>query len=332
MADYSDASCNSNWNVPLCFTPVSGEGGDEEDAYKSSLLTATMSEQDYIRLASLNVNMYVSMLQLAPNDQKSYDLVTEWLQSGCENWIRVAKGKDVPSIDISKDEFVVFQFLREFEVNGPSQSTEATLRKCAPDGVLTEQDYIDWYMLCKYEDWKKKPPAAEVKRAVPTLPAAAAPRAPMSVVAPVADPFALTADELKYIRDNNFTGKGVKIVTRTSMPFGSIAKYAQKLRINSRGALDGVTMLKKNDRDVFTYTRFFWIDHLTKSLHWSQGKDKTGRHKSFDLTEVENISIPPRKLTRGVLKRSNTVDNHLRLKLFNGQFQDVDVRFVVPPT
>jgi hypothetical protein len=145
-------------------------------------------------------------------------------------------------------------------------------------------------------------------------------------VAPVVDPYALTADELKYIRDNNFTGRGVKMVTRTPMPVGSIDKYARKLKLSSRAALDGVTMLKKNDRDVFTYTRFFWIDHLTKSLHWSQGKDKTGRHKSFDLSEVEDISIPPKKLTIGVLKKSNTVDNHLRLKLFNGQFQDVDVR------
>jgi len=329
MADYSDASCNSNWNGPLCFSPVTGDSDGGEDAYKSSLLTATMSEQDYIKLASLNVNMYVSMLQLPPNEQKSYDLVTEWLQSGCENWIRVAKGKDVPSIDIAKDEFVVFQFLREFEANGPSQSTEATLRKCAPDGMLTEQDYIDWYMLCKYEDWKKKPPAAQVTRVAPVLPAPTAAPAPTTVVAPVApvvDPYALTADELKYIRDNNFTGRGVKMVTRTPMPVGSIDKYARKLKLSSRAALDGVTMLKKNDRDVFTYTRFFWIDHLTKSLHWSQGKDKTGRHKSFDLSEVENISIPPKKLTIGVLKKSNTVDNHLRLKLFNGQFQDVDVR------
>ena len=266
------------------------------------------------------------MLQLPTNEQKSYDLVTDWLQSGCENWIRVAKGKDVESVDISKDDFVVFQFLREFETDGPNAKNEQTIRSAAPDGILTEQDYIDWYMLSKHEEWKKRPPVVVVKNDLPQANKSLAPAAVPAVV-PVVDPFALTADELKYIRDNNFPGKGAKMVTRTQMPSGSVDKYARKINLGSRSALEGVMMLKKNEKDVFAYTRYFWIDHLTKTLHWAKSKDKFSKHKSFDLCEVENISIPPKKMTRGMLKKSNTVDNHLRLKLYNGQFQDVDVSF-----
>ena len=324
--DYSNASCNANYSNPLCF--VSGEDDEEQDAYKASLLTATMSEQDYIKLASLNVNMYVSMLQLPTNEQKSYDLVTEWLQSGCENWIRVAKGKDVPSVDIKTDDFIVFQFLREFEKDGPSERNEQTLRGAAPDGVLTEQDYIDWYMLSKHDEWKKRPPPVVVPPVVVKPP-------PVPVVIPI-DPFALTAEELKYIRDNNFPGRGSKTVTRTQMPSGSIDKYARKLKLSNRSALDGVTMLKKNEKDVFAYTRFFWIDNLTKTIHWQKdGQNKYSKHKSFDLCEVENISIPPKKLTRGMIKKSNSVDNHLRLKLYNSQWQDIDVslkKYAIPLT
>ena len=201
-AEYSDDKYDGSWNAnfsnPFCFFP-SSPGGIDDDPYtffKTRLLTATMSDLDYIRLASSNVQLYMSIFDLRTDDQINFDLVTEWLQGGCDLWIRVAKGRDIPTLDIGKDDFLVYQFLREFDSVQPS-GFEESLINASENGILSEQDFIDWYMSCKHTLWKNKPSPPTEALAMPP---------PPIIPKQVIDPFALTSEELKYIRDNTFPG------------------------------------------------------------------------------------------------------------------------------
>jgi len=158
---------------------------------------------------------------------------------------------------------------------------------------------------------------------------AAPPPMPRPAPAPVVvDPFALTDEELQYIRDNTFAGPGERKVSRTRMPNGSIEKYAAKLGIYSKMALVGSWMLKKMGGvggNITTSKRFMWIDHLTRSLHWAHTDNKYASHKAFNLTEVVRIVRPPSKIANGVLVKSNPIDNNMRLYLQNGTYQDIDL-------
>jgi ATP:guanido phosphotransferase, C-terminal catalytic domain/ATP:guanido phosphotransferase, N-terminal domain len=130
----------------------------------------------------------------------------------------------------------------------------------------------------------------------PPIPIEVVPPAPTSV----SDPWELTPDELKYIQDNSFLGPGEnKKVTCTRMPEDSMSKYAGRLGIRSLMALEGSSMLKKMGGpggDLVTVKRFVWIDHLTKTIHWSHSESKGASHSAFRLDEVSRIVRPPGKV------------------------------------
>ena len=118
------------------------------------------------------------------------------------------------------------------------------------------------------------------------------------IVTPVLGPIAvfgsLNDEELKYIKQNELTGAAVVKVTRTPMPAGSILKYAGRVDITSKRALEGAWINKKLAGNMFQANRYLWIDHLTKSLHWAKTSDKLAQHKALSLESVLKIGITPR--------------------------------------
>ena len=114
----------------------------DDDGFRNILLTATMTEGDFRQLVALNVGLYGKILNLPVGVKRNADMVNSWILSGCTLWIRVAGGRDVPSI---VTDGVFPELLSEFEPDVRGLYTqENSLRKAAPDGVLTEQDYMDW--------------------------------------------------------------------------------------------------------------------------------------------------------------------------------------------
>ena len=101
-----------------------------------------MTEGDFRRLVALNVGLYLKMLNLPAGIKRNADMVNSWILSGCTLWIRVAGGRDVPSI---ATDGIFPELLSEFEPDARGLYTqENALRKAAPDNTLTEQDYMDW--------------------------------------------------------------------------------------------------------------------------------------------------------------------------------------------
>lgn len=146
--DEPSSSCNDNFSNPLCFFGVTSVPDDDE--FRNRLLTATMTEGGFRRLVAMNVGLYLKMLNLPPGVKRNADMVNSWIMSGCTLWIRGAGGRDVPQVSL--DQHVV-EFLSEFDKDSRGVYTqEGALRKAAPDGMLTEQDFMDWYLICKYTD------------------------------------------------------------------------------------------------------------------------------------------------------------------------------------
>jgi arginine kinase len=118
------------------------------------------------------------------------------------------------------------------------------------------------------------------------------------LVAPLAGAVAvygsLSDEELKYVKTNEFVGTGVQKVTRTKTPEGSIDKYARRVDITSKRALEGAWINKKLGSNIFQANRYVWIDHLTKSLHWAKTTDKLLPHKALSLVTVLKIGIAPK--------------------------------------
>ena len=135
---------------PLCFFGLSNDISPDDDEFRNTLLTATMTEGDFRRLVALNVGLYLKMLNLPAGVKRNADMVNSWILSGCTLWIRVAGGRDVPSV---ATDGIFRDLLSEFEPDARGvYSQENALRKAAPDGMLTEQDFMDWYVICKYTD------------------------------------------------------------------------------------------------------------------------------------------------------------------------------------
>ena len=88
---------------------------------------------------------------------------------------------------------------------------------------------------------------------------------------------------------NDMARSWVQRVSRTPMPVGSIDRYATKVDVHSQKALHGCWCEKKLHGNMFRASRFMWIDHLTKSLHWSRTNDKLSPHKALKLDSVLKI-------------------------------------------
>ena len=86
---------------------------EKDEEFRNRLLTATMTESDFRKLVALNVGLYLKMLNLAPTVKRNADMVNSWILSGCTLWIRVAKGRDVPFVQL--DAAASADFLSEFD-------------------------------------------------------------------------------------------------------------------------------------------------------------------------------------------------------------------------
>ena len=142
--------CNVGlFNNPLCFIGIEYT---EEELLKGLLLTGKMDDTQFRKLIAMNVTQYMTMLNLSPNEKRNSEMLSAWLFAGCNNWIRVAGNNNIPTVKLTRDDTVTInEFTAEFEKdeNGKYCHEEA-LFKATVDNKISEQDYLDWYVICRY--------------------------------------------------------------------------------------------------------------------------------------------------------------------------------------
>ena len=121
-------SWNNNFSNPLCFLVGGTTEVNDEDAWKSRLLTATMNDVDFRKLVKQNVMFYLKLLNLSVNQSRNIDMVNSWVLSGCGVWIRVAGGYDIASVQLIP---VMYDFLSEFTREANVYPQEESLKKAA---------------------------------------------------------------------------------------------------------------------------------------------------------------------------------------------------------
>lgn len=150
FAPETGVACVGMFQNPLWFI-----GGDFLDQRaKPQLLTGKMDDIVFRKLIATNVANYQVMLNLDPTEKRNSEMLAAWLFAGCNTWIRVAGDNDIPTVPLTlKDSSNLYEFISEFEPDecGKFRHEEA-LRKAAVNGRISEQDYMDWYVICRYSE------------------------------------------------------------------------------------------------------------------------------------------------------------------------------------
>lgn len=121
---------------------------------RPTLLTGKMDDAIFRKLISVNVVTYLTMLNLDPNEKRNSEMIAAWLFAGCNTWIRVAGDNDIPTVPLTlNDSSNLYEFLAEFEQDEYGQCKyEEALRKEAINGRISEQKYLDWYVIARYSE------------------------------------------------------------------------------------------------------------------------------------------------------------------------------------
>ena len=121
---------------------------------RPTLLTGKMDDIVFRKLISVNVVTYLKMLSLDPAEKRNSEMIAAWLFSGCNTWIRVAGDNDIPTVPLTlNDSSNLYEFLSEFEQDEYGQCKyEEALRKEAINGRISEQKYLDWYVIARYSE------------------------------------------------------------------------------------------------------------------------------------------------------------------------------------
>jgi hypothetical protein len=121
---------------------------------RPTLLTGKMDDAVFRKLIALNVITYLAMLSLDPNEKRNSEMIAAWLFAGCNTWIRVAGDNDIPTVPLTlNDSTNLYEFLSEFEQDEYGQCKyEEALRKEAINGRISEQKYLDWYVIARYSE------------------------------------------------------------------------------------------------------------------------------------------------------------------------------------
>ena len=128
-----------------------GAGISDQDAMKGLLLTGKMSDSQYRRLVALNVAQYLKMLNLSPLEKRNSEMLASWLFSGCNTWIRVAGDNNIPTVKVTSKKLK--DFIAEFPKDEHGHyNHEDALFKSAVNGLISEQDFMDWYVICRFSD------------------------------------------------------------------------------------------------------------------------------------------------------------------------------------
>lgn len=132
------------FNNAMCF--MSPEFPDQE------LLTGKMDDGQFKRLVAMNVAQYMKMLNLSPSEKRNPEMIAAWLLSGCNTWIRVAGDNDISEVRLLGGvNGSLNEFTAEFEKDERGRcSHEEALMKASVDGRITERNYMDWYVICRY--------------------------------------------------------------------------------------------------------------------------------------------------------------------------------------
>jgi hypothetical protein len=121
---------------------------------RPTLLTGKMDDAIFRKLIAVNVVTYLTMLSLDPNEKRNSEMIAAWLFSGCNTWIRVAGDNDIPTVPLTlNDSSNLYEFMSEFEQDEYGQCKyEEALRKEAINGRISEQKYLDWYVIARYSE------------------------------------------------------------------------------------------------------------------------------------------------------------------------------------